>query len=384
MTWPEAVYIHVPFCFRRCGYCDFTLVADRDQLIPRWFDCLGRELQVHREQAGMRLPVSTVFFGGGTPTHLDAGQLHRLLELIRSHFEWSDAAEISMEANPEALDEERLEALQRGGVNRISLGVQSFDDTVLKVLERAHTADVAEDAVRRVAARFPAVSLDLIFGVPEQSSVSWEQTLRRAVSLPVQHVSAYGLTWEQGTSFFRREQQGRMMRATEELEREMFLQGIEVLQQAGFEHYEVSNYARRGFRCRHNLVYWHAKEYLAFGPGAARYVRGIRSTNCRSVLRWLNSWESDQACLEETETLGHADRVSDALMLALRLREGFRVRDFEDRFSIQLQQFAGGTVRRLRDQGLLELVEGTLRLTLDGLLLADTVAAEMLNPEAGH
>ncbi len=383
MRWPRAVYIHVPFCLRRCGYCDFTLVARRDQLIPAWLDGMRRELQQHRNAVGQRLPISTLFIGGGTPTHLQLQQLQELLLLLREHFEWTADAEISIEANPDGLDDARLDLLTTLGVNRISLGVQSFDDGILKVLERTHTAATAADAIMRAAQRFPAVSLDLIFGVPGQSSESWQSTLQQAAEFPLTHISTYGLTLEQGTSFYRRERRGELLRAPEELEREMYLYGIEFLQRQGFEHYEVSNFARDSFRCRHNLVYWNADEYFAFGPGAASYVHGIRRTNCRSVVRWLKSWADGVACIEESQQLDAHQRACEAMMLALRLREGFHAGSIEARFEINLYELAGTTLSRLLKSGLLEQEGQQIRLTQEGLLLADTVASELLNPEAG-
>lgn len=377
-VWPRAVYLHVPFCLHHCGYCDFTLVARRDHLIPQWFDCLQRELQRHRQQAGDRLPVDTIFIGGGTPTHLSLSQLQQLGQLVSEHFELQPGGEYSMEANPDGLDRPKLELLGEIGVNRLSLGVQSFDDDVLRLLERTHRADAAAETVCLAASVLSAVSLDLMFGVPGQTEASWEQTLARASLLPVVHVSTYGLTWEQGTPFFRRQRSGELQRAEEELERSQYLRAIKQLTLAGFEHYEVSNFARPGWQCRHNLVYWRAEEYLAFGPGAARYVQGVRSTSCRSVVKWLRSWSGGQPCVEEEECCDPEQRAREAIMLGLRLRRGFDVADFEQRFGVQLPELAGAALEQGLRRGQLELADGRLRLTEDGLLLADSVTAEFL------
>lgn len=377
-VWPRAVYLHVPFCLHHCGYCDFTLVARRDHLIPQWFDCLQRELQQHRLQAGDRLPVDTIFIGGGTPTHLSLSQLQQLGQLVAEHFELQPGGEYSMEANPDGLDRVKLELLGEIGVNRLSLGVQSFDDDVLRLLERTHRAEGAAEVVCLAASVLPAVSLDLMFGVPGQTDASWERTLARATSLPVVHVSAYGLTWEQGTPFFRRQRSGELQRAEEEVERSQYLLAIERLTLAGFEHYEVSNFARPGWQCRHNLVYWRADEYLAFGPGAARYVGGVRSTSCRSVVKWLRSWSEGRPCVEEEERCDAEQRAREAIMLGLRLRQGFDVANFEQRFGVRLQQLAGSALEQGLRRGQLEIAGGRLRLTETGLLLADSVTAEFL------
>jgi len=378
IQWPRAVYLHVPFCLHHCGYCDFTLVARRDHLIPQWFDCLQRELEQHRRESGARLPVDSIFIGGGTPTHLSVLQLQQLAELIAGHFELQSGGEYSMEANPDGLEAEKLRVLHEAGVNRLSLGVQSFDDDVLKLLERTHRADAAAEVVCEAASILPAVSLDLMFGVPGQSEASWQRTVERAVSLPVVHVSTYGLTWEQGTPFFRRQRSGELQRVEEELERSQYLRAIQQLTGAGFEHYEVSNFARPGWQCRHNLVYWRAEEYLAFGPGAARYVGGVRSTSCRSVVKWLRSWSEGRACVEEEERCEPEQRAREAIMLGLRLRRGFDVAEFESRFGVTLRQLAGGALDQGLRRGQLELADGQLRLTETGLLLADSVTAEFL------
>ncbi len=378
MPLPRALYVHVPFCLHHCGYCDFTLVADRDQLIPEYLAALAREFK--HELAGLqgRVGVDTVFVGGGTPTHLSPKELTTLFELIRTDSDLEARGEFSVEANPDGLDDERLAVLKFYGVNRLSLGVQSFDDSVLRTLERRHSALEACEAVRRAAEFIPNVSLDLIFGVPGQTPESWRETLAVAVSLPVRHISTYGLTYEQGTPFFRQERAGQLRRAPDELERQMYLDAIEILSAHGFGHYEVSNFAKPGFQCRHNRVYWNADEYLAFGPGAARYIGGVRSVNSRSVVRWLHSWRKGLPCLEDSEQLLPEERSREAIMLALRMIEGLNVPAFEIRFGVSLEQLAGAAIERHQAAGLLEFHGEHLRLTRRGLLIADTVVADFL------
>jgi oxygen-independent coproporphyrinogen-3 oxidase len=375
---PSAVYIHVPFCLHHCGYCDFTLVANRDHLIPNYLEQLSKEFAYHcRDFVGPRT-VDTMFLGGGTPTHLSPAHLQQLMELIHHWFRLAPGGEFSIEANPDGLCDERLTLLRENGVNRLSLGVQSFDDDVLKTLERQHSAAEALETVRRASDIVANVSLDLIFGVPGQSAESWRQTLSVVTTLPVRHVSTYGLTYEQGTPFFRRERSGGLRRLPDELEREMYLDGIDVLTGQGFQHYEVSNFARPGFECRHNQVYWNADEYFAFGPGAARYINGIRTTNCRSVVRWLNSWKSGSPCVEESEQLIHEDKARESIMLALRMIRGLHVPSFEARFLLSLEELAADAVKKHISTGLLERQGDYLRLTQDGLLIADSVVTDFL------
>jgi len=371
---PSALYIHVPFCVHHCGYCDFTVLAGRDDLMPDWLSAIQNEL--------LALPAATrlqtVFIGGGTPTHLPADHLDQLLSFIRQHFVISDDAELSVEANPDGFSQAVLDTLVRQGVNRLSLGVQSFDDQCLRVLERQHTASSAVATIRHAAAAIPNISVDLMFAVPNQSLSSWKDTLRVATSLPARHISTYGLTWEDGTQFVARERRGDLQRAEEVLERDMYLAAIAHLTDNGFEHYEVSNFAKPGHQSRHNRVYWAADEYFAAGPGASRYVGGTRSTNTRNVRRWIASWKAGEPCVDVEETLGSEERAREAIMLALRLRSGLNMRQFETRFAVSLQDLAGSALQDNIDRGWLEIENGHLRLTPDGLLLADHIITDFL------
>ena len=374
----RAVYIHVPFCLHHCGYCDFALVANRDHLIPQYLQALNNELQAHRRIVGDVVEVDTIFVGGGTPTHLSPETLRSLFTLIHQHFRPTMNAEISVEANPDGLCTERLDVLREHGVNRLSLGVQSFDDAVLRTLERTHTGAQAVETVRRCEQWIPNVSLDLIFGVPEQTAASWRRTLEVALTLPVRHISTYGLTFEKDTPFFRREQHGQLKRTPDELERQMYLEAISKLTDAGLRHYEVSNFAHPNSECRHNMVYWNADEYFAFGPGAASYLGGVRRTNVRSVVRWLKAWQQSETAVEESEELSNEEKAREAIMLALRMRQGVNVPAFERRFGLRFAELAGAALQQHVDDGFLMQQSDFVSLTTEGLLIADTIIADFL------
>jgi oxygen-independent coproporphyrinogen-3 oxidase len=373
---PRSAYIHVPFCRHRCGYCDFTLVAGRDDLIGRYLDDLAREMDRSGLDAPMRL--DTLFFGGGTPSHPPAAQLRRLLDLVRRRFQLSADVEVSLEANPLDVTDEKIGLLSEFGVNRISLGVQSFDADALKLLERDHNPDDLGGVFQRLRRRFDNISVDLIFGVPGQTLESWRDTLRRTVEMGPTHVSTYGLTWEPGTAFHTRRRRGELAPAAEELERDQYALAMDELAAAGFEHYEISNFARPGFRCRHNLVYWRGDEYWAFGPGAARYVNGRRETNIRSVLGWMERIERGEPPVAEREELEPAHRARELIYLGLRMMEGVELAEFERRTGWNLLEFAGVAIRKTQTRGWVEMTETHLRLTHEGRFLADRVAAEFL------
>jgi len=376
---PSAVYFHIPFCRHRCGYCDFTLVADRDDLIDDWLRALANELRLMPGTT----EVHSIFVGGGTPTHLRPGQLEQFLQLVASTFRLTPKGEYTFEANPDGLTHDKVAILSSFGVNRLSLGVQSFDRDVLQRLERTHSPDDARDTVVRVAGAIPNVSIDLIFGVPGQSPDSWRTTVMEATKLPVKHVSTYGLTFEKGTSFYQRRARGELISAPSEVEREQYRAAMQILNDVGLIQYEISNFARDGFRCAHNQVYWNAQEYFAFGPGAARYLGGVRSTNGRNVSRWVESWLNGQPLLQDWEQLATEDRAREAIMLGLRQNVGIQLDRFERRFDVSVIDLAPTAFTRHLDARLLETASSAegkqfLRLTNEGRFLADTVITDFL------
>jgi len=252
--------------------------------------------------------------------------------------------------------------------------VQSFRAEKLRLLERDHTADTAREAIRLGQAAGFSTSLDLIFGVPGETLDDWHRDLDEALALETDHVSLYGLTFERGTSFWTRKSKGELQQADEELEREMYLAAIDRLTTAGYEHYEVSNFAKPGRRCRHNETYWAAQGYYAAGPGAARYVDGRRETNHRSTTTWLQRIQAGQSPVAESETLGPEDRAREALVLGLRrLKEGIIAEAFSEEFGYDLATLGGDELRKMLESHLLELVDGRLRLTRDGLLISDWI-----------
>jgi oxygen-independent coproporphyrinogen-3 oxidase len=378
---PTAAYVHVPFCRHRCGYCNFTLIAGRDDLIDAYLDALEREL------AALETPrvVETLYLGGGTPSHLPPDKLGRLLEIV-DHWFPRTIGEFTVEANPLDVigvggspEEVRLNALQAAGVGRISLGVQSFQPEKLRLLERDHTPEQARQAVNSVrGARFE-VSLDLIFGAPGEVSQVWQADLDAALELEPDHVSLYGLTFERGTAFWSRRERGELRSQEEEAERTMYLTAIDTLAAAGFEQYEISNFARPGRRCRHNETYWAAREYYAAGPGAARYIDGVRSSNHRSTTTWLNRLRTGQSPLDESEQLDSENRAREALVLGLRrVQDGVDRPAFSQEFGYDVDQLGGDDLRKLLTSGLLENLGSRLRLTREGLLLGDYIWSKLL------
>jgi oxygen-independent coproporphyrinogen-3 oxidase len=370
----RAAYIHVPFCARRCGYCNFTLVAGRDDLIEPYLSALSRELSL------LQTPriVDTLFIGGGTPTHLKGSALARLLQLVLSWHPLPDRHEFSIEANPGDLDEQSVAALSDHGVTRVSLGAQSFDRDKLRALERDHSAADVQRSVELLRSHGLDISLDLIFAAPAESLAVWHADLDAAISLEPAHLSTYGLTFERGTSFWNRRQRGGLTIADEELERAMYESSIDRLTQAGFEHYEVSNFAQPGKRCRHNEAYWLGQSYYAAGPGAARYMDGVRSMNHRSTTTYIRRMLAGRSAVAESERLSARDQALELLVFALRRTEGVERGWFQTRTGMELDSLVGGLIQELVGRRLMIDNRASVRFTRDGLLVSDAIFGRML------
>jgi oxygen-independent coproporphyrinogen III oxidase len=366
---PRAAYVHVPFCRHRCGYCNFTLVADHDELIPRYFDALQRELA----DLGPANHVDTLFWGGGTHTHLQLPELDQLAELVGRSFPLAAGGEWSVEANPSDLNDDRCRWLADHGVTRISLGAQSFQPAKLQQLERDHDAATIERACERLRPRLADLSIDLIFAVPGESLDDWRGDLMAALQLRPDHVSTYGLTYEKGTPFWTRRQHGELRLVAEEDEARMYEMAIDVLTAAGYEHYEVSSFALPGHRCRHNQVYWTGGEYFGVGPGAASLIGGTRRTNHRSTWTYIQRLSRNESPVAECETLSPADRGRERLVFGLRRLEGIERRRFQAETGFTMEQLVGDVLAQYIAAGLLNDDGCRVRLTRKGLLISDAM-----------
>ena len=372
--WPRAAYLHIPFCAHRCGYCDFATVAGQDHLADRYLDALAAEIAT----LGDPQPVETVFVGGGTPTHLNTHQLERFLRTVRAWFLLDPGGEFTVEANPGTLDADKVAVLAEYGVTRVSLGAQSFHPPLLRVLERNHDPDDVPRAVELVRQRLAEVSVDLIFGVPGQTREQWAADLARAVALGVDHLSTYGLTYEKGTRLWKQRERGEVRPLDEELERALYEHTMDALAAAGFEHYEISNFARPGHRCRHNLVYWANEAYFGFGLGAARYVHGRREVNTRDLHTYLAAVQAGASPVQQWEELGPEERARETAVLQLRRLEGIDRVAFRVQTGCELDALAGRALRRHTARGLLADDGRRVWLTREGKFVADTVFQSLL------
>lgn len=392
---PRTAYVHVPFCAHHCGYCDFAVAAGQDHLIEHYLDALAAEM------AGLGHPrtVETIFIGGGTPTYLRVEQLGRLLEMVQTWLplagggreaatfgpsvQGTDATrtpgpEFSIESTPDSLDDEKVALLAARGVTRVSLGVQSFRPKLLTALDRRHTAAQIPRAVEAVRRHGLTLSLDLIFAAPGSTLDDWASDLDAALALAPDHISTYGLTYEKGTRLWKERQRGGVPVVPEDAELAMYLLAIDRLTAAGFEHYEISNFARPGFRCRHNERYWANEAYYGFGVGAARYVNGVRELNIRDTKGYVRKVLSGESVTFQSERLGPRERAFETIATQLRRLAGIGRERFREQTGFELNELIGNRLELLVAGGLLIDEKTSVRLTRRGLCVADAVIEELM------
>jgi oxygen-independent coproporphyrinogen-3 oxidase len=373
-SWPRAAYVHVPFCAHHCGYCDFAVAAGVDHLADDYLDALAAELALLERPC----PVRSLFLGGGTPTHLTAAQLERLLADVLRWLPLEVGGEFSVEANPDTLSADKVAVLAGHGVNRVSLGVQSFQPHLLRTLERSHDPACVPATVVRIRQRIEAVSLDLIFGVPGQSLPQWRADLEQALALGPDHVSTYGLTYEKGTRLWKQRHAGQLVPLDESSERDLYELAMDTLEAAGLEHYELSNFARPGQRSRHNQVYWANEAYFGFGLGAARYVLGRREVNTRSLPSYIARARRGQSVTQQGEELSPQERARETMAVQLRRCDGIDRPAFRRQTGFELDGVASASLPALVDLGLLADDGRRVCLTRQGKFVADAIVARLL------
>ena len=375
------LYIHIPFCVKKCAYCDFLSAPADDETIEQYVRALIREVEAYKDVE--KRTVSTVFIGGGTPSVLSCGQVERIFSALRSVFRIDTDAEITIEVNPGTVTEEKMQTYMRCGINRISIGLQSTDNQELQLLGRIHTYE--EFAANFALARrcgFDNINVDLISAIPGQSVESWERSLRDIITLSPEHISAYSLIVEPDTPFWKLYGEGGVKEKelpSEEKERQMYHLTEEILMGAGYQRYEISNYAKEGKECRHNLGYWERTPYLGLGLGAATLEQtDIRYRNTTDMNNYLEHSSKLNEIHIDYEHLRKKERMEEFVFLGLRKIEGISLLDFETCFGSSLYEHYEEGIRRMQRQGFVEETEGRLRLTREGLDVSNVVFAEIL------
>lgn len=370
------LYIHIPFCKSRCIYCAFystTLLTQRQQYV----EALCTEIATSDERRAAGTDISTIYLGGGTPSQLTTTQLQQVFEAIYQHFNVIADAEITIEANPDDVTEEWAKGLALLPVNRVSMGAQTFDDKRLRWLHRRHTARQVAMAVERLRqCGISNISIDLMYGFPAETLQDWERDIDAALALNVEHLSAYCLMVEEGSELFRRIETGaERFELSEETERKMYERLIDRLTEGGYEHYEISNFARKGYRSRHNSSYWNDTPYIGIGAAAHSYDGRRRMWNVADLSEYIRRTQEGLSATEDSEEITGWTRYNDRVTVALRTREGLDLRQLTE----EERQYCKTTARRFLDDGLLQLEDHHLHLTRRGLFVSDMVMSELMN-----
>ncbi|VSJ65654.1 Coproporphyrinogen III oxidase, oxygen-independent coproporphyrinogen III oxidase [Streptococcus pneumoniae] len=370
---PTSAYVHIPFCTQICYYCDFSKVFIKNQPVDSYLEHLLEEFRSYDIEK-----LSTLYIGGGTPTALSAPQLEVLLNGLTKNLDLSVLEELTIEANPGDLDADKIAVLKNSAVNRVSLGVQTFDDKMLKKIGRSHLEkDIYENIDRLKLAGFDNISIDLIYALPGQTMEQVKENVAKAIGLDIPHMSLYSLILENHTVFMNRMRRGKLPLPKEELEAEMFEYIIAELERAGFEHYEISNFSKPSFESRHNLMYWDNAEYYGIGAGASGYVNGVRYKNHGPIRHYLSAVEEGNACITE-DHLSQKEQMEEEMFLGLRKKSGVSMARFEKKFGQSFAGLYGEIVRDLVQQGLMQIEGDHVRMTKRGLFLGDTVAERFI------
>ena len=372
-TKPTSAYVHIPFCTQICYYCDFSKVFIKNQPVDIYLEHLIEEYDSYDIKK-----LRTLYIGGGTPTALSAPQLAFLLKKLTDKLDLSYLEELTIEANPGDLDREKIAVLKDSPVNRVSLGVQTFNDRMLKQIGRSHSEkDIYENIANLKKAGFDNISIDLIYALPKQTMEDVKTNVAKAIALDIPHMSLYSLILENHTVFMNRMRRGKLPLPKEDLEAEMFEYIIAELEKAGFDHYEISNFSKPGFESRHNLMYWDNAEYYGIGAGASGYVNGVRYKNHGPIRHYMQAVEAGNARVQE-EVLTLKEQMEEEMFLGLRKKSGVSKKRFEEKFGLSFEDQYGAVVSELTEQGLLVPDRNIVRMTKQGLFLGDTVAEKFI------
>lgn len=364
----KGLYIHIPFCMQKCKYCDFISYAGREEKIREYLDALYSEMKKYKGTE-----IDTVFIGGGTPSVLSAKDIGVLCQNIKQSFSLSHDCEITMESNPGTLTEEKISAMLHGGINRISVGVQSFDDNELNIIGRIHTADDAYNNICLLKkCGFDNINIDLMTALPNQNMESLQKTLKTAVSLPVTHISAYSLIIEDNTPLEREYSRGELILPTEDEDREMYQYTVGYLAEQGFNRYEISNFSKPGYECRHNIKYWECREYIGLGTAAHSYINSERFSNADSLCAYLAGEIGERITLTEN------DKISEFMMMGLRMQKGVSVAEFKNRFGLNIKEFFAPQLEKFISLDLMEEKNGCYRLTDKGIDISNSIMCEFI------
>lgn len=369
-----ALYIHIPFCKQKCLYCDFTSFANVDGYMNKYIDALNKEI-IDRCRG---YKIKSLFIGGGTPSYLDEVSLKKLMDTIRN-LEYTVNVEKSMECNPGTVDKNKFEIIRYGGINRLSFGLQTTNNSLLKKIGRIHSYE--EFKSNYTLARelgFNNINIDMMFGLPDQSLEDYEESLKEVITLEPEHISAYSLIIEEGTPFYKMFQSNNLVMPNEEVERDMYVNTKKILQVKGYHQYEISNYAKDNKECLHNKVYWELGEYIGVGLGASSFIDNRRIRNIGNLERYIDNVSKDKCIFEEEYVNTKKDNIEEFMFMGLRMMKGIKENEFQRNFEITVDSVYEKVIKDNINKGLLLREQGSIRLTEKGIELSNYVMSDMI------
>lgn len=372
------IYIHIPFCQSKCYYCDFCSYPNMLDDSKKYISYLKREIDLYEHDL-KNYNISTIFFGGGTPTIIDGKYIYEIIEYLHNKFNINKVKEISIESNPKTLDNEKLNIYKKSGINRISLGVQSMNDKMLKRIGRIHTSEDFIQTYNLIRKKgFDNINFDIMFNLPQQTLEDSNKTLELVADLEPEHISYYSLKIEEKTPFAKQYSNNELILPDEDVEREMYHNGIKFLEKKGFNHYEISNFAKEGYESKHNLIYWKAEPYIGLGLSSHSYFNGFRYGNTENLNVYIEQLSNGKLAIEEKEFIDKDMEVAEYLILGLRLIEGININSFWEKFDVELLNKHGVVINKYIKEGLLEMKGDNIRLTKRGLDLCNIVFTDIL------
>ncbi|MGJ0846000.1 radical SAM family heme chaperone HemW [Tissierella praeacuta] len=372
-----SLYIHIPFCISKCYYCDFSSFTNINHKIDEYINSLIIELDLYKDKI-KDYSIKTIFIGGGTPSCINPRYINRILEFIYRNFNTSDLVEVTIEANPGTLDKEKVQIYMESGINRVSMGMQTLDDTLLKSIGRIHsTKDFYKSYEILRNGNMKNINVDLIFGLPNQSIDQVISSLKKVVELGVEHVSYYGLILEENTKFYKLYNEGKISLPDENIERMMYHKATEYLTNHGYKHYEISNYALPTYECKHNLVYWEVRPYLGVGLSSHSNMRGKRFFNTSDINIYIEKLNINKLPVEGEEIIDKDTEMEEFCILGIRKIEGLSKIEFKNRFEVEIEKIYGDIIKKHIDNGLI-LNDHNIRLTKKGLDLSNLVEVDFL------
>ncbi len=372
------LYIHIPFCRSKCYYCDFNSFEGMDDYVKPYFEALKCEMELYREKL-KEYTVSTIYIGGGTPSFVDTHYIYEAINLCHSIYTVQKGAEISIETNPGTLSFDKLFSYRAVGINRLSMGLQAWQNRLLKSLGRIHSVEeFTENFNLARRAGFKNINLDLIFGLPDQSINDWQTTLDNVIRHNPEHISCYSLKIEEGTVFGERYESGKLIPADEEMDREMYYHAVDKLERHGYRQYEISNFARSGFECKHNLIYWNIGKYVGVGAGAHSYFGDTRFNNPYSLTGYIDSLSKGSIPAENVQMIDRNESIKEFIILGLRLVDGINACEFQRRFGEDMQKLFDKQFKSLLSRELIEIDGDYIKLSPSGMDLANQVFMEFI------